>query len=132
MRIIRPAEQAGMSGKQGSRFTGIAFPHLTMSQDGVTVNTVNFTPGARTYWHAHEQGQILQVVAGRGIVGLRDGSHEVICAGDTIWTPPGEDHWHGAAQDSYLTHIAISLGATQWAEAVEEHLYATTPTGAGR
>lgn len=132
MIVTRPHEQAGMSGKQGSQFTGTAFPHLTMSQDGVTINTVNFTPGARTHWHAHERGQILQVVAGRGFVGLRDGSFQEIHVGDTIWTPPSEQHWHGAAQDAYLAHIAISLGATQWAEAVDQDFYVSTPTGAKR
>ena len=132
MIVIHPHEQAGMAGKQGSQFTGLAHPHLTMSEDGVTINTVNFTPGARTHWHSHEHGQILQVVAGRGFVGLRDGSFQTVRVGDTIWTPPGEQHWHGAARDAYLTHVAISLGTTRWAEAVDEHLYATTPLGADR
>jgi quercetin dioxygenase-like cupin family protein len=132
MIVIRAHEQAGMAGKQGSQFTGTAYPHLTMSQDGVTINTVTFTPGARTHWHAHEDGQIIQVIAGRGLVGLRDGSCHVVCAGDTIWTPPNEPHWHGAASDAYLTHVAISLGTTHWAEAVDEHLYATASTGEHR
>jgi quercetin dioxygenase-like cupin family protein len=42
----------------------------------------------------------------------------VIQAGDTVWVPPGERHWHGAAQDSVMTHTAISLGETRWAEEV--------------
>jgi quercetin dioxygenase-like cupin family protein len=131
MIVVHPSEQLGTSGKQGSQFTGLAVPHLTLSQDGVTINTVAFTPGARTHWHRHERGQILQILAGRGLVGLRDGTVHVVRAGDTVWTTPGEEHWHGAARDAYLTHVAISLGVTEWAEAVDEHFYATTPTGAG-
>jgi quercetin dioxygenase-like cupin family protein len=132
MIVVPPSEQRGTAGKQGSLFTGPTFPYLTLSEDGVTMNTVVFTPGARTHWHRHERGQILQILAGRGLVGLRDGTSHVVRAGDTIWAPPGEEHWHGASQDAYLTHVAISLGTTEWAEAVDEQFYATTPTGAGR
>ena len=64
MRIINGPVQDGTAGKAGSQFSGTAFPYLTMAAtDGVTINTVNFTPGARTYWHHHENGQILQVLA---------------------------------------------------------------------
>ena len=87
--------------KAGSQFTGEVFPYLTMAAtDGVTINTVNFTPCARTYWHSHEKGQILIVVAGRGLVQADGGPVCVMRAGDTVWAPPGERHWHGAAPDS--------------------------------
>src|SRR5208282_2841213 len=67
--LIPPSKQAGPAMKAGSQFTGEVFPYLTMAAtDGVTINTVNFTPCARTYWHSHEKGQILIVVAGRGLV----------------------------------------------------------------
>jgi quercetin dioxygenase-like cupin family protein len=123
--LIHPDQQAGTAGKQGSQFTGNAFPYLTMpSTDGVVINTVNFTPGARTFWHSHENGQILQVVAGRGLIQAQGGQVQVIRAGDTIWAPPGEVHWHGGAPDSYLVHTAISLGATSWADAVSDADYA--------
>jgi quercetin dioxygenase-like cupin family protein len=124
MIVIPPTQQPGPIAKRGSLFTGGAFPYLTMpATDGVTINTVCFTPAARTYWHSHENGQILQVVAGRGFVQSDGGPCLELRAGDTVWSPPGERHWHGAAPDSYLTHIAISLGATQWAEEVAEELY---------
>ena len=124
MIIISPQHQAGTSGKPGSKFTGVAYPYLTMAAtDGVTINTVNFTPGARTYWHAHEHGQILQVLAGRGLIQAQGLPVRVVRAGDTIWTPPGETHWHGAAPDSFMTHTAISLGVTQWADAVSDTDY---------
>ena len=123
MIIVPPAEQAGTARKRGSQFTGAAFPYLTMSTDGVTINTVDFTPGARTFWHSHEAGQILQVLAGRGLIQAEGEPIQVIRAGDTIWTPPGETHWHGAAPDSFLVHVAISLGATAWASEVPDADY---------
>ena len=127
MRIQRPDRFDGTAGKPGSQFTGSVFPYVTMAQtDGVTINTVNFTPGARTYWHHHEQGQILQVLAGRGYVFAEDELH-VIRAGDTVWCPPGERHWHGAAPDSFMTHTAISLGQTVWADPVTDQEYSATP-----
>lgn len=119
MIIISPPDQIGAAGKRGSRFTGDAYSYLTFSEDGVTVNTVTFAPGGRTFWHVHEDGQVLQVVAGRGLVQARGGPIRVVHAGDTVWSPPGEEHWHGAAPDSYLTHIAISLGATYWSDEVQ-------------
>jgi len=128
MRIINGPVQDGTAGKAGSQFSGTAFPYLTMaSTDGVTINTVNFTPGARTYWHHHENGQILQVLAGRGLIQAEgEDSPRVLNAGDTVWCPPGERHWHGAAADSFMTHTAISLGPTHWAEPVEESDYTKT------
>lgn len=129
MIIVPPAEQAGTAGKQGSRFTGTAHPYLTLpSTDGIVINTVNFTPGARTHWHTHERGQILQILAGRGLIQSEGGPVETVRAGDTIWVPPGERHWHGAAPDSFLTHTAISLGATDWSDPVDDADYLRTAT----
>ncbi len=48
-------------------------------------------------------------------------------AGDTIWAPPGERHWHGAAPDAFVVHTAISLGPTTWAEAVSDDQYNSVP-----
>lgn len=124
MILIPPGEQPGPIGKTGSQFTGSVFPYLTMPRtDGVTINTVCFTPGARTFWHSHENGQILQVVAGRGLVQAEGGPCHELRAGDTVWSPPGERHWHGAAPGSFLTHVAISLGVTQWGEELANELY---------
>ena len=124
MIITTPTQAAGTAGKPGSQFTGTAYPYLTMpATDGVTINTVNFTPGARTFWHRHESGQILQILAGRGLIQSDGSPVEVIRAGDTVWIPAGERHWHGAAPDSFMTHTAISLGTTEWAEPVEDTDY---------
>ena len=124
MIIVTPSEQAGTAGKPGSQFTGDAFAYLTMpSTDGVTINTVNFTPGARTHWHSHERGQILQVLAGRGLIQSYGEPAQVLRAGDVVWIPPNETHWHGARVDSFLTHLAISLGTTDWKEPVTDEDY---------
>jgi quercetin dioxygenase-like cupin family protein len=124
MRLIRAAERSGTAGKTGSQFTGQVYNFLTMpTTDGVTVNTVTFNPGARTYWHSHTDGQILEVIAGRGLVQSEGSPPLVISAGDTVWVPPGERHWHGAAPDSFMTHTAISLGPTNWDDPVAESDY---------
>lgn len=127
MIITPPTAHAGTAGKPGSQFTGDVFPYVTMpATDGVTINTVTFTPGARTYRHHHENGQILQVLAGRGLIRAGDGSVRIIRAGDTVWCPPGESHWHGASPDSSMTHTAISLGTTVWADPVDDDEYTST------
>jgi quercetin dioxygenase-like cupin family protein len=89
MIIIPPEEQVGIVGKIGAQFTGNVFSYLTTAGDGVTINTVNFTPGARTYWHSHESGQIIQVLAGRGLIQSEGGPIEVLRAGYTVWVPAG-------------------------------------------
>ncbi len=123
MIIIPPSAQAG-PGKPAQTFTGTVFPYVTMpATDGVVINTVNFSPCARTYWHRHERGQIIVVLAGRGLVQAEGGPVHVMRAGDTIWSPPGERHWHGASTESYVVHTAISLGRTEWENEVTDQEY---------
>ncbi|HUB71533.1 MAG TPA: cupin domain-containing protein [Acidimicrobiales bacterium] len=125
MIVISPSQQAGPAGKTGSQFTGEVSAYLTMAAtDGVTINTVNFSPCSRTFWHSHENGQVIFVLAGRGLVQADGGPARVIRAGDTIWAPPGERHWHGASGGSFVTHTAISLGTTRWAEPVTDEQFA--------
>ena len=73
----------------------------------VRVNLVRFAPGARNAWHAHAVGQALHVTEGLGRIQARGGEVLAIRAGDTIHTPPGEWHWHGAAPDHFMTHLTI-------------------------
>jgi quercetin dioxygenase-like cupin family protein len=89
----------------------------------VRVSSVIFEPGARTFWHSHAAGQTLLIAGGRGVVQTRGGDKRVVGAGDVVWAPPGEVHWHGAAPDALLSHTAVSLGATRWAEEVAEDHY---------
>jgi quercetin dioxygenase-like cupin family protein len=89
----------------------------------VRVNSVVFEPGGRTHWHSHTDGQVLLVASGRGMVENRDGDRHVLEPGDLVWAPPGEEHWHGAAPDSFLAHTAVSLGVTRWHEEVSADSY---------
>jgi quercetin dioxygenase-like cupin family protein len=87
------------------------------------VNLVRFTPGAHTNWHSHAVGQTLHVTDGVGLVATRDGTVIRMRAGDTVHTPPGEEHWHGAAATTFMCHLgmleAIPDGeATTWLEPV--------------
>ncbi len=105
-------------------FTGAVLRDPVLSGDGApTVNSVTFPPGARTNWHTHSEGQILIVTSGRGRAGTRDGAHEVLEPGDVVWFAPGEHHWHGAGPDTVMTHLAISLGTTDWADPVSDEDY---------
>ena len=95
----------------------------------MTVALVRFTPGAHTYWHSHAVGQTLHVTEGVGLVGTRDGSVLRVRAGDTVVCPPGEEHWHGAAADTFLSHLAMlenlpgGEDPTTWLEAVPDEQY---------
>ena len=92
------------------------------------VNLVRFTPGAHTAWHAHANGQTLHVVDGRGLTQSRGGDVVEIRPGDTVYASPGEWHWHGAAPDHVMAHLAMweSLAEgqdgpeTQWGEHVTD------------
>jgi quercetin dioxygenase-like cupin family protein len=111
-----------------STFTGIVWGDPVLpATDGVTINTVTFTPGARTFWHEHERGQILHVLAGSGLICAAGSRPRTIRPGDVIWIPPHERHWHGAALDTILTHLAVSLGSTFWSDEVADTDYTATP-----
>jgi quercetin dioxygenase-like cupin family protein len=119
MRIIRGRDRAGTSDQRSATFTGTVWADPVLpATDGVTINNVFFTPGAHSHWHRHEQGQILQVLAGTGFVCTQGEEPEELRAGDTVWVPAGETHWHGASPDSYLIHTAVSLGTTEWLDPV--------------
>src|SRR3954468_18463145 len=89
----------------------IVQPH---DHSDVNIGAVHFTPGARTAWHSHEGGQNLYVTEGRGLVQSRDQPLVEIRAGDVVWTPDGEEHWHGAAPDHFMTHLSVTEGAPAW------------------
>jgi quercetin dioxygenase-like cupin family protein len=73
----------------------------------VRINAVRFSPRARTAWHSHAAGQTLPVTEGVGRAQARGGEVITIRPGDTLYTPPGEWHWHGAAPDNFTTQLAI-------------------------
>lgn len=102
------------------------------SPAGAQAFRVSFEPGARTHWHAHPEGQILYVVTGRGRIQNSGEGVQEIRAGDAVYIAPNEKHWHGAASDSLMVHVAINPahetdGATEWMETVTEEEYARAP-----
>src|SRR5437899_1246417 len=93
---------------------------------------VHFTPGARTAWHTHPFGQTIFVTEGVGLCRREGGSIEVIRPGDRVFFEPGENHWHGAAPNRFMTHLAIqeadeSGSPVIWGEHVTDDEYATAP-----
>lgn len=89
---------------------------------------VMFEPGARTAWHTHPLGQTLYVTAGTGRFQTFGEPIQSIGAGDVIWIPPGEKHWHGAGPETMMTHIAMQEAkdgvAVDWLEHVSDEEYA--------
>ena len=89
---------------------------------------VTFEPGARTAWHTHPAGQTLIVTAGLGRVQEEGGAVQEIRPGDVVWFPAGVKHWHGAAPEVAMTHIAIQEAvdgsAVTWMEQVTDAQYA--------
>jgi quercetin dioxygenase-like cupin family protein len=73
----------------------------------LSASSVHFTPGARTAWHTHPNGQTIYVTEGLGLCQRRGGPIEVIRPGDRVFFEPGEDHWHGAAANRFMTHLAM-------------------------
>jgi quercetin dioxygenase-like cupin family protein len=71
------------------------------------VNMVRFAPCARTAWHCHAVGQTLHVTEGGGLIKSRGGEILQIKPGDTIYTPPGQWHWHGAAAENFMSHLEM-------------------------
>jgi quercetin dioxygenase-like cupin family protein len=71
----------------------------------ITKNSVE--PGARTAWHTHPNGQTIYVTEGAGLCWRRGGPIERIRPGDRVFFEPGEEHWHGAAPDRFMTHLAM-------------------------
>jgi quercetin dioxygenase-like cupin family protein len=99
----------------------------------VNASSVHFTPGARTAWHTHPNGQTIFVLEGVGLAQRRDGAIEIIRPGDRVFFEPGEDHWHGAAPDRFMTHLAIlevddEGNVANWGDHVTDEEYGAAPT----
>ncbi len=94
---------------------------------------VTFEPGARTAWHTHPLGQTLYVLSGLGHVQTWGGPVRVIRAGDVVWIPPGEKHWHGASPKAAMVHVAVQEAQdgkhVDWLEHVTDEQYAVAPAG---
>lgn len=93
---------------------------------------VHFTPGARTAWHIHPLGQTIYVLEGVGRCQREGGAVETIRPGDRVFFEPGENHWHGAAPDRFMVHIAIQEAdetgsPVTWGERVSDEQYGAPP-----
>jgi quercetin dioxygenase-like cupin family protein len=98
----------------------------------LSATSVHFTPGARTAWHTHPNGQTIYVLEGVGLAQRRGGPVEVIRPGDRVFFEPGEDHWHGASPTRFMTHLAMLVvgddgGAAVWGDHVTDEEYAVAP-----
>lgn len=123
----RPSRQA-----PGKNFTGVVWqdPLFKAEEPGrVQANQVTFTPGARTNWHTHPLGQILYILSGSGRVQIWGENIQEVTAGDVVWFPAGEKHWHGAGPETTMVHLSLTefldgKGA-DWLEPVTDEQYTT-------
>jgi len=112
-------------------FTGTVFIDAVAAPSDVSRvsgSSVHFTPGARTAWHTHPNGQTIFVLEGVGRCQSRGGRLETIRPGDRVFFEPGEEHWHGAAPDRFMTHLALVQvdedgNAATWGEQVSDEEY---------
>ena len=103
----------------------VAVPSATSR---VSASAVHFTPGARTAWHTHPNGQTIFVLEGVGRCQKRGGQVEEIRPGDRVFFEPGEEHWHGASPTRFMLHVAMldvddDGNAATWLEHVSDEEY---------
>jgi quercetin dioxygenase-like cupin family protein len=113
-----------------TNFTGTAWLQMLVNNDSIyntSIGNVTFEPGARTNWHKHPGGQILLITDGLGYYQEKGKPAQLIRKGDIVRIPPDIEHWHGAAPDCSLTHIAINpninKGKVVWLAAVSDEEY---------
>ncbi|MDN5698554.1 MAG: cupin domain-containing protein [Rubrobacter sp.] len=134
MQITRNSTETAVG--PGEWFTGAVYIDAIASpSDGsrLSASSVRFTPGARTAWHTHPNGQNIYVTEGVGLCQRRGEPIEVIRPGDCVFFEPGEDHWHGAAPNRFMTHLAMQEVDDQgspaaWGEHVTDEEYAAAPS----
>jgi quercetin dioxygenase-like cupin family protein len=115
----------------GEWFTGAVFIDTVAAPAGpsrLSASSVHFTPGARTAWHTHPNGQTIFVTEGIGLCQRRGGPVEEIRPGDRVFFEPGEEHWHGASPTRFMTHLALQQTdeqgtAASWGEHVTDEEY---------
>jgi len=98
----------------------------------LSASSVHFTPGARTAWHTHPHGQTIFVAEGVGLCQREGAPVEEIRPGDRVFFEPGENHWHGAAPNRFMVHIAMQQNdetgsPVTWGEHVTDEQYGEVP-----
>ncbi|WP_345786992.1 carboxymuconolactone decarboxylase family protein [Gemmatimonas aurantiaca] len=131
--IVRAGEQASTFGA-AEYFTGQARvdPLFSVNESiNASGAYVTFDPGARSAWHTHPAGQRLVVTSGEGLTQEWGKPVQVIRPGDVVWCPPGVKHWHGAAPNTAMTHLAVTGAvdgkSVDWLEQVSDEQYNTPP-----
>lgn len=99
-----------------------------LTDKGGPIHNVTFEPGCRNNWHIHHKGgQILLCTAGRGYYQEWGKSAQELHPGDVVNIPPEVKYWHGAAPDSWFSHLAVEIpaegGSNEWLEAVSDEEY---------
>jgi quercetin dioxygenase-like cupin family protein len=116
-------------------FTGVVYIDTIAMPSGasrLSASSVHFTPGARTAWHTHPNGQTIYVTEDVGLCQRRGGPIEVIRPGDRVFFEPGEEHWHGAAPTRFMTHLALLQvddegNSATWGAHVTDDEYGSAP-----
>ena len=108
-------------------FIGQAYLQPLTDKGGPTSN-VTFEPGCRNNWHIHHKGgQILIVTGGKGWYQEEGKPAQALKPGDVVDIPAEVKHWHGAAADSWFSHLAVEIpadgGSTEWCEPVTDEVY---------
>jgi quercetin dioxygenase-like cupin family protein len=133
MQITRNATQTAAG--PSDWFTGAVYIDAVAAPSDasrLSASSVHFTPGARTAWHTHPNGQTIFVLEGVGLCQRRGGPIEVIRPGDRVFFEPDEEHWHGAAPTRFMTHLAMlevdaEGNVATWGEHVTDEEYAAAP-----
>ncbi|MDO3408421.1 cupin domain-containing protein [Saccharibacillus sp. CPCC 101409] len=116
-----------LGGKAESEyFTGETYRNMIFTDPeplNAAIGSVTFAPGSRTNWHTHKVGQVLLVTGGEGWYREEGKPAQPLKQGDVVNIPANVKHWHGAAQNSWFVHIALTPGETQWLEPVEDEAY---------
>jgi quercetin dioxygenase-like cupin family protein len=108
-------------------FTGKSYLKM-LTTEGVNIANVTFEPKCRNFWHIHHKGgQILLVTAGRGYYQEYGKNAQELHPGDVVNVKPGVKHWHGAAKDSWFSHLSVEIPApgasNEWLEPVSNEEY---------
>jgi quercetin dioxygenase-like cupin family protein len=118
----------------GDWFTGTVFIDPVAVAAGpsrLAASSVHFSPGSRTAWHTHPNGQTIYITEGVGRCQRQGGPVEVIGPGDRVFFEPGEQHWHGASPGGFMTHLAMQQldeqgSAVSWGRHVTDEEYEAT------
>jgi quercetin dioxygenase-like cupin family protein len=134
MQVVKASARSTKRGPE-AWFTGAVLQDEVVAgvpPSRLRATAVTFNPGARTAWHKHPVGQTLYVLYGSGRVCKQGEKPVVINPGDTVMIPPDVVHWHGAAADRLMIHLAMSEvteagEGTVWMEQVADADYTAAP-----